>query len=132
MASGIESTGFYGIRTTEAVKKFQLAYKSDILTPVGLTEPTGVFATYSINKMNQLLMNKKWFISSSGDGDLSLTLKSVLLGIVPVVVTLVSQVYPNIEANDITQIINVSFSIASGVGIIYGILRKIYNAYKTQ
>lgn len=49
------TTDFYGFYTEQAVKAFQKAYAADILYPIGLTLPTGKFASMSIKKMNQLL-----------------------------------------------------------------------------
>lgn len=51
----INITKFFGAVTEEAVKKFQIAYKEEILVPNGLTAPTGVFGPSSITKMNKLL-----------------------------------------------------------------------------
>lgn len=56
--SGVTTTGYYGNVTVEAVKKFQLAYKDEILTPSGLTNPTGIFGNASIKKLNEILNSK--------------------------------------------------------------------------
>ena len=45
----------YGPVTVASVNKFQLAYKDEILTPNGLSQPTGIFGPASIKKMNSLL-----------------------------------------------------------------------------
>lgn len=49
------TTDYYGYYTEQAVKAFQQAYATDILYPIGLTLPTGKFASMSIKKLNQLL-----------------------------------------------------------------------------
>jgi hypothetical protein len=51
----IKTTQYYGDITVNAVKKFQLAYKDDILTPLGLIEPTGRFGEMTMKKLNSLL-----------------------------------------------------------------------------
>ncbi|MDO8514316.1 MAG: hypothetical protein Q7S50_02110, partial [bacterium] len=51
----LPTTGFYGSLTTAAVKAFQLKYKNEILTPLGLTRPTGnVYGSTqrTINRLN--------------------------------------------------------------------------------
>lgn len=45
----------YGPRTVEAVNKFQLKYKDEILTPLGLTQPTGRFGVMTMKKLNSLI-----------------------------------------------------------------------------
>ena len=47
-------TTFYGPRTMAAVKVFQAKYASEILTPQGLTSPTGYVGTYTLAKINAL------------------------------------------------------------------------------
>jgi hypothetical protein len=48
-------TDFFGVLTENAVKRFQAAYAAEILTPVGLTAPSGFFGPSSIRKANALL-----------------------------------------------------------------------------
>lgn len=56
--SGIGSLGFetsyFGPATAAAVSKFQVKYRSEILTPNGLVNPTGFFGPTSIAKANAL------------------------------------------------------------------------------
>lgn len=49
------TTDYFGYWTEQAVKSFQAKYASEILAPIGLTIPTGVFASKSIQKLNKLL-----------------------------------------------------------------------------
>ena len=51
---GSETT-FFGSLTQNAVMRFQQLYASDILTPLGLSQGTGVFGTRSITKANIIL-----------------------------------------------------------------------------
>ena len=43
-------TDFYGYWTESAVKAFQAHYAADILYPIGLTVPTGKWASMSIKR----------------------------------------------------------------------------------
>ncbi len=47
-------TGYFGQITLNAVKAFQLKYKSEILTPVGLTIPSGKALFFTRKKLNDL------------------------------------------------------------------------------
>ncbi len=51
----IPLTGYFGSQTLAAVKRFQLAYKSEILTPWKLTKPTGHVYRSTRTKMSQLI-----------------------------------------------------------------------------
>ena len=57
-ASGVGSAGmeteFYGPATGAAVSKFQVKYRSDVLSPAGLVNPTGFFGPGSMAKANML------------------------------------------------------------------------------
>lgn len=47
-------TQYYGPVTAAAVSKFQAKYRADILTPLGLSNPTGYFGASSMAKANAL------------------------------------------------------------------------------
>ena len=51
----IPLTGTFGPMTSAAVKQFQQKYASDILTPVGLTKPTGNVFGGTIKKINEVV-----------------------------------------------------------------------------
>lgn len=48
-------TGIYDLATQEAVKRFQMKYASEILTPLGLTEPTGNVGIFTRAKINSMI-----------------------------------------------------------------------------
>lgn len=47
-------TGYFGPVTLAAVKAFQEKYASEILSPVGLTQPTGFVGTMTLKKLNSI------------------------------------------------------------------------------
>lgn len=51
----MSTTTYFGTITENAVKKFQLAYKNEILVPAGLTQPTGVFGKFTLTQLNKLI-----------------------------------------------------------------------------
>lgn len=53
----IEVTGFYGPETTAAVARFQQKYAADVLTPWGITEPTGYAYITTTRKINEMVCN---------------------------------------------------------------------------
>jgi hypothetical protein len=57
-ASGVGSAGmeteYFGPATAAAVSKFQVKYRSDVLSPAGLVNPTGYFGPASMAKANML------------------------------------------------------------------------------
>ena len=60
VGSHIPVTGFFGIMTDAAVRAFQLKYASEVLSPWGLTQPTGyVYKTteWKINMINCSTLN---------------------------------------------------------------------------
>ena len=52
--SGKETTKF-GASTKDALKRFQEAYKAEILTPAGLTTGTGQFSTSTRKFVNSII-----------------------------------------------------------------------------
>lgn len=48
-------TGYFGVQTISAVKKFQTKYSTDVLAPAGLKYPTGLIRKLTITKANKIL-----------------------------------------------------------------------------
>lgn len=118
-----KTTEYFGKVTELAVKKFQEAYKSEILTPSGLKQPTGIFGIATMKKLNEL--NNKWYQSSAGSGSISLTVKGVGVAVIPVVVYLASQYGVALTENEITEIINAGLTVLSTTMIFVGLVRKL-------
>ncbi|PCI29559.1 hypothetical protein COB55_01930 [Candidatus Wolfebacteria bacterium] len=53
----VEITGIYDEKTTFAVAHFQTKYAEDILTPWGITEPTGYAYITTTRKINEIACN---------------------------------------------------------------------------
>lgn len=68
----------------------------------------------------------KWFLSSTNSGDLSLTIKSLLLGIVPVLVTFAKLNGIELAENDLVGLVDNSFAVLALLGVIIGLGRKIW------
>lgn len=51
-SKGNETT-YYGIKTKQAVKNYQEAYRDEILTPLGISQGTGLFYTNTRNHVNK-------------------------------------------------------------------------------
>ncbi len=47
-------TGYFGSMTREAVKRFQKKYAAQILTPIGLSAPTGIVGNATRTVINSL------------------------------------------------------------------------------
>lgn len=124
----IQTTKFYGKVTENAVKKFQEAYKSEILTPFGLTKPTGIFGNATMKKLNEL--NNKWYQTSAGTGELSLTLKGGLVSIIPIVIFVGQHYGVSITEAEITELINAGSSVLAAVMVFVGLARKVYTKFK--
>ena len=60
-ATNVPVSGYFGPLTTAAVKAFQRTYASDILTPGGLTSPTGLVYAMTVGKINALACGTQAF-----------------------------------------------------------------------
>ncbi len=57
-------TDYFGPATLNAAKRFQQKYKSDVLSPVGLSHPTGFIGASSRKKLNAILRGEHEIIPS--------------------------------------------------------------------
>ena len=70
--------------------------------------------------------------SSDGSGNLSITIKGLLLGLVPLVISLLSSQGYSVAENDLVSFIEKVFIIASAVTFIMGLVKKAYYATRKQ
>ena len=61
----VQVTGFYDSVTFEAVKTFQLRYKTDVLDPWSLLEPTGYVYITTSKKINEIYCNKIFSLTAA-------------------------------------------------------------------
>jgi len=74
----------------------------------------------------------KWFLSSTGSGDLSLTIKSLSLGIVPILVTIAKMHGYELAENDLVEIVDNVFAGVAFIGVVIGLVRKIWLKLELQ
>lgn len=74
------------------------------------------------------MQNEKWFNSSTGSGNMALTVKGALLAIVPIVIAILSSQGYTLTENDVVDIINTGFTVVSAVAVFLGVARKMYYA----
>ncbi len=67
-SAGME-TEYFGPATAAAVSNFQVKYRDDVLTPLGLVNPTGFFGQSSMAKANMLCATAAPGGDGDGDGD---------------------------------------------------------------
>lgn len=64
-------TSYYGPATAAAVSNFQVKYRTDILSPVGLVNPTGYFGPSTMGKANALCILADVVVDDTMDDDMS-------------------------------------------------------------
>lgn len=82
--------------------------------------------------INIATMNNKWFVSSTGSGDLSLTIKGLLTALIPLIIIAASFLGYQITDADVQVWIVAVTSFISTALTLYGLIRKLYNAFKTK
>lgn len=74
---------------------------------------------------------KKILQSSTGSGNLSLTVKGLLLSLVPIAIAILSAQGYSIAEADLTKAIEDAFTIIASITVFLGLVRKIYlSAFK--
>ncbi len=77
-------------------------------------------------------MEKKWYHSSDGSGNLSLTIRGAIVAIVPIIVAILSSQGINIDQNVVIDFVDSIFAAIAAVMIAVGIGRKIYYRFKGE
>ena len=71
-------------------------------------------------------MHKAFRTSVPGSNNLSLTIKSLLLAIVPTVIIIARSYGLDLAEAELVEVIESVFSILAVVGVAYGLLRKLF------
>lgn len=74
--------------------------------------------------------DKKWYESSTGTGNLALTVKGALLALVPVAIAVLSSQGINLAESDVVDFINSVFTALSAIALVFGLGRKVYYSLK--
>jgi len=74
----------------------------------------------------------KWYMSSTGSGAVSLTLKGLIIGIVPAGIMVLGMAGVSFSEADLTQLIQQLSAIVASITVAYGLLRKLYVAWKKR
>ena len=67
----------------------------------------------------------KWFMSSSNPNDLSLTIKGLLVALIPLSVTVVKYYGFDVTQDELLEILNQGFAAVAAVMIVVGLIRKV-------
>ena len=73
---------------------------------------------------------QKWFLSSTGNGDLSLTIKGVLIGIIPVVIILLGLLNVQVSSDQLVVGVEHITAIIAAAVTLAGASRKLYFWFK--
>lgn len=78
----------------------------------------------------------KWFLSSSNSGDLSLTIKGVLVLVAPLFVSFLRNkgivISESVVVENSMAVIEAILTSVSSIMIAYGLVRKFINYYKSK
>ncbi len=81
---------------------------------------------------DEIMEKKKWWASSVESKELSLTIKGILIGLIPLAVLISAMFGANVPAGDWSQVVNgieglviIIGSVISGIITLYGLIRKI-------
>ncbi|WP_457635806.1 hypothetical protein [Persephonella sp.] len=69
---------------------------------------------------------KEFIKSSANENNLSLTVKGILVALIPVLIFFGNSAGLDITENDLMQVINAITAVLSSVMMLYGVSRKIY------
>lgn len=74
-------------------------------------------------------MNDQWFQSSTGSGDLALTIKGLLVSLIPLVLVVVRYYNINLDQNDLMQGAQAITGVVACGLVIVGLVRKAANKW---
>lgn len=77
-------------------------------------------------------MDKKWYHSSDGSGNLSLTVRGAIVAIVPIVVAILSSQGIQVDQNVIIDFVDSIFAVIAAAMIAFGLGRKVYYKLKGE
>lgn len=77
-------------------------------------------------------MDKKWYHSSDGSGNLSLTVRGAIVAIVPIVVAILSSQGIQVDQNVIIEFVDSIFAVIAAAMIAFGLGRKVYYKLKGE
>lgn len=69
----------------------------------------------------------KWFLSSSGTNDLALTIKALLVSLIPLVIAFGQSKGWDITENQVMEVIEAGFAAVAGFMLFVGLVRKLVN-----
>jgi len=72
-------------------------------------------------------MNNQWFQSSTGSGDLALTIKGLLVALVPLTVAAMQRFNVHLAQDQVSAVIDAGFAAVAAVMVLVGLIRKIAN-----
>jgi hypothetical protein len=71
---------------------------------------------------------KKWFLSSTGSGDLSLTIKGLLVGLLPLIMAVIQLTGHDIAQGQVEEFITAVTGAIASIAVVLGMVRKIVYA----
>jgi len=74
------------------------------------------------------MQEEKWYHSSTGSGNVSMTVKGAIVSLVPVSIALLAMSGYTVDESMVMEAVNAVFTAVSAVLIVYGIVRKVYIA----
>lgn len=67
----------------------------------------------------------KWFLSSTGNGDISLTIKGILMSVIPLVITIARLKGSEVQESDLVEVVQLITAMVASMTVAYGLGRKI-------
>lgn len=77
-------------------------------------------------------MENKWYHSSDGSGNLSLTIRGAIVAIIPIIVAILASQGINVDQNAIIDLVDSIFAAVAAIMIAYGLGRKFYYKLKGE